>query len=345
MASPLNSLAAAIQSLETISEEERALLLRHTDRLNKELDVLDFALKRTQKDKSIVVNILKATIEDLEKSKLLLEESNRQLVFQQEELREQKRVIEENSARLDENLRKLEFSYKELEQFSYIASHDLKSPLRNIASFAQLLRRRYYGQLGQDANDYIDFIVSGAFQMSEVIQALLEYSMVGQDYTELTDADLNEVMMDIRANLRREIDDNRVTFLYKKLPHIKGIRASFIQLFQNLVSNAIKFRAEADPVIRICCKPRGNGWAFKVSDNGIGMDEAYQGKAFLPFQRLNGPDTPGTGIGLAICKKIVKMHKGEICYHSNPGAGTTFSFTLFPIDATPAMKHLEKQVG
>lgn len=332
MPAPIDKVIKAIHSLKSIQEAEKARLLADLDELKKEFEINDFVLKRIQKDKSIVVNILETTIEDLEKSKLLLEESNNQLRLQKEELKEQKRVIEEKSASLDKNLEKLKLSYKNLEEFSYVASHDLKSPLRNIASFAQLLKRRYYNNLDQEANEFIDFIVSGVFQMTEVIHTLLEYSKVGYNQEAFAKIDLNEIIEIVKFNLKKDIEENQAVILSRGLPSITGNKTYFIQLFQNLIGNAIKFRAEQNPVIKINCLQNEVDWTIKVSDNGVGLDEAYHGKVFFPFQRLNTSDTSGMGIGLAICKKIVKMHNGDIYYKSNPEGGTTFIFNLSSIE-------------
>lgn len=168
-----------VQASGSMDESDKELLSQELAALRKQRIEQDFKLKRILKDKSIAVNILEATIQDLEKKRLEVEEINQKLSAQQRELQLQKRIIEKNARVLQNNLDKLELSYKEMEQFSYIASHDLKSPLRTIASFAQLLERRYYDQLDEDAKEFIGFIVSGVNQMNEVIQGLLRYSQIG----------------------------------------------------------------------------------------------------------------------------------------------------------------------
>ncbi len=249
--------------------------------------------------------------------------------MQKEELKKQKRIIEEKSFKLSENLKKLELSYNEMEQFAYIASHDLKSPLRTISNFAQLLKRRNYDMLDDASREFVDFIVSGAKQMHEVICDSLEYSRIGNDEHSFEKANLNDILSIVRFNLKREIEENEACIQSDKLPILTVNKTSILQLFQNLLSNAIKFRQEETPCIRISCKQHGEGYEFAVSDNGTGMDEEYQHKAFLPFQRLNDRHKPGSGIGLAICKKIVKMHDGDIRFKSKRGEGTTFIFTLY----------------
>lgn len=328
--SSLDKIFNRIQALESISETEREGLLNDFMSFKLELEKDDFKLKRTLKDKSIVVNILKATITDLERKKLKLEEVNVLLSDQQEELKKQQKIIEENSNRLSENLKKLELSYKELEQFSYIASHDLKSPLRTISSFAQLLKKRYYDQLSEEANEFIDFIVAGVFHMNEVINGLLEYSKVGNINDTKIEVDLNEVIEIVKSNLECELAENQVTLSVSPLPVIVAQKIGIIQLFQNLVHNAIKFRAEAAPIIQLSStyKADTQQWEFKLTDNGMGMSNDYQAKVFQPFQRLNGIKIPGIGMGLAICQKVVKSHGGHIYYESALSVGTTFTFTL-----------------
>ncbi|MEZ5042147.1 MAG: ATP-binding protein [Saprospiraceae bacterium] len=328
--SSLDKIFNRIHALESISETEREGLLNDFMSFKLELEKDDFKLKRTLKDKSIVVNILKATITDLERKKLKLEEVNVLLSDQQEELKKQQKIIEENSNRLSENLKKLEFSYKDLEQFSYIASHDLKSPLRTISSFAQLLKKRYYDHLSEEANEFIDFIVAGVFHMNEVINGLLEYSKVSNINDSKIEVDLNEVIEIVKSNMECELAENQVTLSVSPLPVIVAQKIGIIQLFQNLVHNAIKFRAEAAPIIQISSvyKADTQQWEFKLTDNGIGMSNDYQEKVFQPFQRLNGTKIPGIGMGLAICQKVVKSHGGHIYYESALSAGTTFTFTL-----------------
>lgn len=323
-----NEFLTLIHSLRSISEEERALLLKQNRFFEKQVAKYEFKIKRIEKDRAIGRAILNATIADLEKNQKELEKVNNQLSLQQEKLQQQKTLIEENSQKLHENLKKLELSYKELEQFSYIASHDLKSPLRTIANFAQLLKRRYYNQLDQQANEYIDFIVSGAFHMNEVICNSLEYSKVGKEDYNLVSTNLNDVLHIVKNNLLDDITQNNAHIEVAPLPILTVNKTTMVQLFQNLIGNAIKFRRKIPPKIKITWKKRNGYYEFFVKDNGIGMDESYQKKAFLPFKRLNGQTQPGSGIGLAICKKIVQMYNGEIYYTSEKGKGTTFIFTL-----------------
>lgn len=333
MKPPLKDLIDNIESL-GISEGEKAMLLGNLKSVEKEVTRMDFRLKRILKDKSIVINLLNKTIEDLQEQRTYVEASNKQLSKQKEEieikntqLKKQNDIVERQAKKLEENLRELELSYQELEQFSYIASHDLKSPLRTIASYAQLLKRRYFGALGNDADEFIEFIVRGASHMDEIIRDLLEYSKSSRE-KDFVATNLNNTLEVVKFNLRDEITENDAIIESIELPELTVNKAGILQLFQNLVSNAIKFRNEKQPVIKIKGKKQDDYWFFQVSDNGVGMDEAYQEKAFLPFQRLNNLERPGTGMGLAICKKVVKMHKGDIWYQSQKGKGTTFCFTI-----------------
>ena len=257
---------------------------------------------------------------DLEKSKLDTEQANKELF-------KQKKLVEAKSQDLKFNLDRLQMSYRELEQFSYIASHDLKSPLRTIASFAQLLKRRYSQQLDKQADEFLNFIVTGVFHMRDVINGILDYSKVGHEAMPFEKVDLNEVMDIVKLNLKEEIEESQAKIAYAKLPLVQGNFTNLVQLFQNLVSNAIKFRRpEFDPEIHITFRNALPFLEFNLADNGIGMDLEYQEKAFMPFQRINNLEKPGMGMGLAICKKIVQLHQGRIYYEPSPKIGTSFYF-------------------
>lgn len=305
MKADISELRRQIASL-SIDEDTRSALLKEVKGCEKELVRREFRINRTLTDKMIAVNFLKASVKELEARKA--------------ELSLQNQLIEEN-------LRQLEMSYQELEQFSYIASHDLKSPLRNIASYAQLLSRRYKGKLDPQADEFINFIVKGAKHMDEIIRDLLEYSKSARE-NDFVKTDLNNTLEVVKFNLQQEIAETHARIEVSNLPELSINKSAVSQLFQNLIGNAIKFKGECSPVILVSCELKGNHWLFKVADNGVGMDESFQEKAFLPFQRINNLDRPGTGMGLAICKKVVKMHQGDIWYESTIGEGTTFNFTI-----------------
>ena len=325
----LASLREKILALQGISDEELKKLLTDLKTLEDQFEEKRFVLKRFMKDKSIAINILRETNVDLGKSKKRIQEANAALMQQREELIKQKRITEANSSFLADKLRELERSYEELEQFSYVASHDLKSPLRTISNFAQLLKRRYAKQLDPTADEYIDYIVSGTVRMHQIIGDLLIYAQVGKRGEIAERVDLNEVMTNIQKNLHADILENNATLVCDRLPKITCIRTYMIQLFQNLIGNAIKFRSEEPLVIKVSGSSIGKDrWEFRVADNGIGLAENFRDKVFFPFQRLSNQKKNGTGIGLAVCKKIVEMHNGRISYESNPNGGTTFIFDL-----------------
>ncbi len=319
MENAIQAFQMRIQALDA-SESEKAGLLQLVERFKKEVARMDFQVKRTIKDKSIMVNLLNRTIEELHLRQKEIVEANHELQFQ-------KQLVEEQSDKLSEQLHMLEKSYAELEQFSYIASHDLKSPLRTIASYAGLLRRRYSPQLDAEANEFIDYIVKGASHMNEIIRDLLEYSGINKS-REFERICLNEVIDLVKQNLNAEISEAQARIDCADLPTITGHRTGMLQLFQNLLANAIKFRGDAPIEIAISAEEREGYWQITVSDNGLGLDEGFQEKAFMPFQRISHLERPGTGMGLAICKKIIKIHNGDIWYKSEANMGTTFYVML-----------------
>lgn len=225
--------------------------------------------------------------------------------------------------------RDLARSNAELEQFAYIASHDLQEPLRMVASYTRLLARRYQGKLDQDADEFIAFAVDGATRMQRLIDDLLAFSRVGTRGSPFEPADCNAVLKEVLDNLQLAIAENRVTVSSGELPVLPADASQLGQLFQNLIANAIKFHGEAPPQIRIDAQRQADDWHFSVSDNGIGIAPEHFERIFVIFQRLHGRgDYPGTGIGLAVCKRIVERHGGQIWVESTPGQGATFHFTL-----------------
>jgi signal transduction histidine kinase len=225
--------------------------------------------------------------------------------------------------------RDLARSNAELEQFAYIASHDLQEPLRMVSSYTSLLARRYQGKLDQDADEFIAFAVDGATRMQRLIDDLLAYSRVGTRGNPFTDIDCNAVLKDVLDNLQLAIEENHATVTIGKLPVLPADASQLAQLFQNLIANAIKFHGEAPPSIHVDAQRQGDDWHFTVSDNGIGIAPEHFEHIFVIFQRLHGrADYPGTGIGLAVCQRIVERHGGQIWVESVPGQGATFHFTL-----------------
>jgi len=221
-------------------------------------------------------------------------------------------------------------SNEELGQFAYIASHDLQEPLRMVASYTRLLARRYKGRLDSDADEFITFAVDGANRMQRLIQDLLAYSRVGTKGKELLETSGEDALQRAVLNLRGAIADRGAMVTHDPLPAVMADETQLVQLFQNLVGNAIKYQNPGVPRIHISAVKNGGGkWTFSVRDNGLGIDPQYFERIFAMFQRLHKREEfAGTGIGLAICKKIVERHGGEISVQSQPGEGSTFSFAL-----------------
>ena len=236
---------------------------------------------------------------------------------------------------LKEKTEELARSNRDLEQFAYVASHDLQEPLRMVTNYVQLLARRYKGKLDPDADDFINFAVDGAIRMWRLINDLLTYSRVGTQNKGLKSTDCETVLKHSLDNLKIAIEENEAVITHDSLPTVMGDHLQLGQLFQNLIGNAIKFRGKESPRIHISASRNGREWTFSVRDNGIGIAPEYVERIFVIFQRLhNREEYPGTGIGLAVCKRIVERHGGRIWAESEKGKGTTFYFTLPREEAT-----------
>src|SRR5687768_2717960 len=219
-------------------------------------------------------------------------------------------------------------SNAELEQFAYVASHDLQEPLRMVASYTQLLGRRYEGKLDKDAHEFMSYIVDGATRMKQLIEDLLAYSRVGTKGQDFKPVALEGALRKALFNLRVSIEEAGAVVTYDPLPTVAADEAQMVQLLQNLIGNALKFRSASVPRIHVGVLEE-NEWQFEVRDNGIGIEPQYYERIFMVFQRLhNKGEYPGTGIGLAICKKVVERHGGRIWVDSCPGEGSSFYFTL-----------------
>ena len=230
---------------------------------------------------------------------------------------------------LEQSKLELERSNTELERFASIASHDLREPLRVIAGFARLLAKRYEGQLGLEADEYITYILDGTNRLQRLIDDLLTYSRVGTRGKEFETTDCNVILDTAISNLAMAIDESDASITYDPLPKVQGDGVQLEQLFQNLISNAIKFRGEDRPRVHIGVQREEEQWVFAVKDNGIGIEPQFADRIFEIFQRLHTQqEYPGTGIGLAICQRIVERHGGRIWFESDQGVGSTFYFTI-----------------
>jgi light-regulated signal transduction histidine kinase (bacteriophytochrome) len=225
----------------------------------------------------------------------------------------------------------LKRSNEDLQQFAYVASHDLQEPLRAIVSFSQLLEDKYYEKIDKDGKEFINFITDGAKKMNVLIKDLLSYSRITTHANPSKIVNLEEILKDALYNLQEAIKESSAVITYDKMPILKVDKTQFIQLFQNLLSNAMKFRREEPPKIHIGVKKLNGEWQFSVRDNGIGIESKYFDKLFNIFYRLHTKEEyPGTGIGLPICKKIVQRYGGNIWVKSEFGKGSTFYFTIVP---------------
>ena len=243
----------------------------------------------------------------------------------------ERKQAEETLQRLTEELRR---SNAELEQFAYVASHDLQEPLRMISSYMQLLSGRYTGKLDSDADEFIHYAVDGATRMQNLINDLLAYSRVGTRGNDPIPVSVENVLKDALANLEFAIEESGIKITHDALPVVCGDPLQLVMVFQNLIGNAIKFRGPERPYIHVGAQREGGEWLFSVHDNGIGFDQKFADRVFVIFQRLNTRSAfPGTGIGLAICKRIILRHGGRIWVESERGQGSVFYFTLPALEA------------
>jgi signal transduction histidine kinase len=259
----------------------------------------------------------------------------RHLVAQLAVVEQASREVDAAKVTLEEQTLELQRSNRELEQFAYVASHDLQEPLRKVASFCQMLERRYGGQLDERADQYIHFAVDGAKRMQQLINDLLEFSRVGRLSSPRVDVQLMSCLRLAMGNLETAREESGAVVTWDELPTVLGEAPLLTQLLQNLIGNAIKFRGVEPPVIHIGVRRKGAFWEFWCSDNGIGIEPEYADRVFLIFQRLHPKEVySGTGIGLAMCKKIVEHHGGGIWVDPAGGPGATIRWTL-PVAAAP----------
>ncbi|MEZ4650220.1 MAG: ATP-binding protein [Candidatus Eisenbacteria bacterium] len=239
---------------------------------------------------------------------------------------EERKRAEAHLVRMNEAL---ERSNLDLQQFAYIASHDLQSPLRGISGYAQILQMQYGNVLDDQANEHITKIVDTAKWMQNLVQDLLAFSRVDSRARPFAAVDCGEVLRDVVEYLRPSIEDAKATVSWDELPTVEGDRSQLVELFQNLVGNAIKYHGETLPVVRIDARREGDSWLFSVSDNGIGIAPEHTDRIFTIFSRLHTQKAfPGTGIGLAVCRRVAHRHGGTIWVESELGKGSTFYFDV-----------------
>jgi chemotaxis family two-component system sensor kinase Cph1 len=232
-------------------------------------------------------------------------------------------------AQLESTLDALNRSNQELQQFAYMASHDLQEPLRMVASYTQLLGEKLEGTLDETGRKYIAFAMDGAERMQRLIQDLLSFSRAGSHDRDIVDVDMTALLEEVLSSLEVQIRETAATVVSGGLPVVKADRTQMVQLIQNLVQNGIKFHGTAPPVVHVACTGEPDAWHFTVTDNGIGIEKEYLEVVFQIFRRLNSRrEYPGTGIGLALCRRVVERHGGRIWTVSSPGQGSAFHFTL-----------------
>ena len=268
--------------------------------------------------------------EDIIKKRTHELEVSQQATLKMMEKEEEARKIAENAnIRLKEIMEDLKRSNEELEQFAYVASHDLQEPLRMVSSFTQLLANKYRGKIDSKADTYINYAVDGANRMQSLINNLLEFSRISTRGKDFELVNTNEVLKMAKNNLISQIKVNNAIVTNDELPIVFADKEQLSRVFQNLMANAIKFKGNSNPVIHISAERKDGNWQFKFSDNGIGIDEKYSNKIFVIFQRLHSrKEYEGNGIGLSICKRIINRHYGDIWFESKINQGTTFYFTL-----------------
>jgi light-regulated signal transduction histidine kinase (bacteriophytochrome) len=238
-------------------------------------------------------------------------------------------ILNELNEKLKIRAEELADSNVELERFAYVASHDLQEPLRMVSSFLQLLQKKYEPQLDETANKYISLAVDGANRMKRLINDLLQFSRVTSTAIALKPVDTNEIMQELNELFKAKIQACNGNLVFENMPIVNADKTQMTQLLQNLISNALKYKGDRNPMIKISAKENEKDWVFLIEDNGIGIDPKFFEKIFVIFQRLHNKDEySGTGIGLAICKKIVERFNGKIWVESEPAKGSKFYFSI-----------------
>lgn len=294
-------------------------------------DVTEFMTLKSEKSKSENITLdLQKKVDEMEVEIIKRSREIQKLNFELEQkVKERTETLLKREALLAEQNRKLKEQNKELEQFTYITSHDLQEPLRSLVSFTELLEKEFAGTLDGNGNLYIDFISQSSRRMQTLVKGLLDYSRIGRK-KELVEVDCNQIVNEVLLDITITVTESKARITVGNLPQLKGYSTELRQLFQNLISNAVKFRKkEVLPEIQIFAQEQDNDWLFSIQDNAIGIEEKDMHKLFVIFKRLHDRDEyEGTGIGLAHCKKIVELHGGTIWADSKWGEGSTFNFTI-----------------
>jgi signal transduction histidine kinase len=302
-------------------------LFRKTEQVKRQMEQLQ-ELERQEFERRM-------TEENLRQSEERYREIHRLNEELEERVRERTRELEHEASQRKRTLAELTRSNRELEQFAYVASHDLREPLRKVRVYLQLLERRYKEQLNTEGRQFIGYAVSAAERMQALVQDLLAYARVGSRGQPFAWVDSTVPFAEALANLETAIRERSAVVTCEALPTVWADATQLVQLFQNLLGNAIKFHGTEAPRVEVKAEQRDGEWYFTVRDNGIGIDPRFVDRLFVLFVRLHSQsEYPGTGIGLAICKKIVERHHGRIGVQSQPGAGATFWFTL-PVAGGP----------
>lgn len=287
---------------------------------------------------SITMMFLSTTLNERREKEEELKEANVTLELKVQErtkaIEKQKEELKEANLKLTDKTKELEGVNKESRSFAHAVSHDLREPLRTIASYLQLIEERYKNKLDADANIFIDFAVDGAKRMNMLIDDMLAYSRLENSQNTFSDVDLNDVLTIVKSNLHKSIQENNTKIvLSSKLPLVIADQSQMVQLFQNIIDNAIKYKREEPLVVEVKAFKKCNFWQISIADNGIGIAKDYYERIFLIFQRLHTREQyDGTGIGLAICKRIIDKHRGKIWVESVEGEGSTFYFTLKEVE-------------
>ena len=323
------------------SEEHTQELFEEMKQLNEKLNVSNEELNDTTKR-------LKVSNEELQETTKELKVTNNDLMQQRDGLKQERddleKTVEERTAeikeaydtlkeresRLKDTVTELKSSNEELETFAYITSHDLQEPLRTVASYAQLLERRYKGKIDKDADDFLEFMVSGAKRMKKQIQGILDYSRIGTHGEKFREFNAEEALNIALSNLQASIKECNAEITHDPLPIICADESQIMRVFQNLIGNALRFRKEGvKPKVHISAKKTDNEYVFSINDNGIGMEMQYTDKIFEVFKRIHAiGEYSGAGIGLAIVKRIIDRHGGRLWVESKLGKGSTFYFTI-----------------